>query len=267
MFFCAFSRRFSWLSAIGYSPSAVKQNKYDEPEFFAEYSQMPRSIHGLSASLEWTTFRALLPDLRDRRVLDLGCGFGWHCRYAKEHGAHAVVGIDLSEKMLERARATTRGPGIEYHRCAIEDIDFAANQFDIVVSSLALHYIETFDLVCRKVQHCLVPNGAFVFSVEHPIFTALPAQSWHHGPNGDRLHWPLDNYQEEGRRHTNWLTDNVIKYHRTLATYVNIVIDSGFLIKRLEEPKPAPDTTDPDVQDQFRRPLFLVIAAIKNHRR
>ena len=109
----------------------MKQNKYDEPEFFAKYSRMPRSIHGLAAAMEWTTFRALLPDLRDKRVLDLGCGFGWHCRYAHEYGATKVVGIDLSEKMLERARATTHAPGIKYLRCAIEEIDFPANEFDI----------------------------------------------------------------------------------------------------------------------------------------
>jgi 2-polyprenyl-3-methyl-5-hydroxy-6-metoxy-1,4-benzoquinol methylase len=244
-------------------PNSVRQNKYDEPEFFAAYSQMPRSIHGLTAGLEWTTFRALLPDLRDKRVLDLGCGFGWHCRYAQEHGARKIIGIDLSEKMLERARATTDSPDIEYRRCAIEDIDFPVNQFDVVISSLALHYVEQFDLVCRKVHHCLAPNGTLLFSVEHPIFTALPGQSWYQGPTGERLHWPVDNYQQEGRRQTNWLTENVIKYHRTIATYVNTLIDSSFLIKRLEEPKPPPDTTDPDTQAQSRRPPFLVIAAVK----
>jgi SAM-dependent methyltransferase len=241
----------------------LKQNKYDDPKFFSEYSHLPRSIHGLAAGLEWTTFRALLPDLRDKRVLDLGCGFGWHCRYAKEHGASIVVGIDLSEKMLERARAATQGSGVEYHRRAIEDIDFPANQFDLVISSLALHYIEPFDQVCRKVHHCLAPNGLFLFSVEHPIFTTLPAQSWYHSPTGERLHWPVDKYQEEGRRQTNWLTENVVKYHRTLATYVNTLIDFGFLIKRLEEPKPPPQATNPDTQDQARRPPFLLVAAHK----
>jgi cyclopropane fatty-acyl-phospholipid synthase-like methyltransferase len=88
---------------------------------------MPRSIYGLVAGMEWGAFRALLPDLRDKRLLDLGCGFGWHCRYAQENGASRVIGVDLSEKMLERARASTRAPGIEYRRCAIEDIDFAVN--------------------------------------------------------------------------------------------------------------------------------------------
>ncbi|MBV8813848.1 MAG: class I SAM-dependent methyltransferase [Verrucomicrobia bacterium] len=242
----------------------MKQNKYDEPEFFAEYSRLPRSIHGLAAGLEWTTFQGLLPDLHDQRVLDLGCGFGWHCRYAREQGARTIVGVDISERMLEHARVTTRGSGIEYCRCAIEDINFSANEFDIVISSLALHYVEAFDLVCRKVYHCLASNSLFVFSVEHPIFTALPAQDWYYGPTGERLHWPVDNYQEEGRRQTNWLTDDVIKYHRTLATYVNTVIESGFWIKRLEEPKPAPELTDPGEKDELRRPLFLVIAAVKD---
>jgi SAM-dependent methyltransferase len=241
----------------------MKQNKYDEPEFFAEYSRMPRSIHGLGAGMEWETFQALLPDLRDKRVLDLGCGFGWHCRYVHEHGATKVVGIDLSEKMLARARATTDAPEIEYRRCAIEDIEVSANEFDIVISSLALHYIEAFDLVCRRIHDGLTPQGLLLFSVEHPIFTALPAQDWYYGLNGERLHWPLDNYQMEGRRQTNWLTDNVIKYHRTVATYVNTLIETGFRITRLEEPKPAPEIVEADVQDQSRRPPFLVVAAVK----
>jgi SAM-dependent methyltransferase len=245
----------------------VKQNKYDDPDFFAEYSRMPRSMHGMAAGMEWTTFRALLPDLRDKRVLDLGCGFGWHCRYVHEHGATKVVGIDLSQKMLERARATSHAPGIKYHRCAIEDIDFPANEFDLVISSLALHYVESFDRVCCKIHHCLTPSGLFLFSVEHPIFTSLPTQDWYYSPTGERLHWPIDNYQIEGRRQTNWLTENVIKYHRTMATYVNMLIQSGFLIKRLEEPKPDPDIADTDVQDQLRRPPFLVIAALKANRR
>ncbi len=178
----------------------MKQNKYDDPAFFANYSQMARSIGGLDEAGEWPAFRALLPTLRDKTVLDLGCGFGWHCRYAREQQARWVVGVDLSEKMLARARASTTDAAIEYRRLAIEDIDFSAGAFDVVLSSLALHYVERFDLVCRKVHHCLVTRGSFVFSVEHPVFTALAAQDWYYGPQGERLHWPLDHYQDEGPR-------------------------------------------------------------------
>lgn len=244
----------------------VKQNKYDELEFYEKYSRMPRSIGGLKAAGEWHAFRALLPELRDKRVLDLGCGFGWHCRYAREELARSVVGIDLSEKMLARAREDTNDSAIEYRRLAIEDIDFPAEEFDVVISSLALHYVERFDIVCRKVHHCLVSGGAFVLSVEHPIFTALAAQDWYYGPQGERLHWPVDDYQKEGLRQTHFLEHDVVKYHRTVATYVNALTESGFSISKLSEPQPTVELQAqiPEMRDETRRPMFLLIAAVRN---
>ena len=85
----------------------MKQNKYDDPEFFAAYSAMPRSVEGLDEAGEWPALKALMPPLEGTRVLDLGCGFGWHCRHVRAAGAASVVGVDLSEKMLARARAMT----------------------------------------------------------------------------------------------------------------------------------------------------------------
>ena len=241
----------------------MQQSKYDDPEFFARYSDMPRSVGGLAEAGEWPAFRSLLPDLRDKSVLDLGCGFGWHCRYARAQRARLVVGVDLSAKMLTRATELTDDPAIEYRRLAIEDIGFPANQFDVVISSLALHYVEHFDVVCRKVRQCIVTAGTFVFSVEHPIFTALPAQDWHKGPDGERLHWPIDNYQQEGLRRARWMGDEVVKYHRTVATYINTLIAAGFRVTKLLEPEPPPKLLieHPDWKDEGRRPMFLLIAA------
>lgn len=73
----------------------MKQNSYDDPGFFTKYSQMPRSTGGLDAAGEWSVFRAMLPELKDKKVLDLGCGYGWHSRYVREHDASYVVGVDL----------------------------------------------------------------------------------------------------------------------------------------------------------------------------
>lgn len=243
----------------------MKQNKYDDPGFFANYSRMPRSIGGLDAAGEWPAFRALLPELRGKKVLDLGCGFGWHCRYARVEQAHSVVGVDLSANMLARARAETHDEGIEYRQLAIEDIDFAENEFDVALSSLALHYVEHFDAVCRKVHRSLTPDGAFVLSVEHPVFTALAAQDWFYGPQGERLHWPVDHYQDEGPREARFLDNDVVKYHRTVATHINALIDAGFRITKLSEPQPTQEALDrhPDMRDETRRPIFLLIAAVK----
>ncbi|NEW05966.1 methyltransferase domain-containing protein [Paenibacillus sp. SYP-B3998] len=244
----------------------MKQNKYDDLGFFEKYSQMPRSIGGLNAAGEWHELRALLPELGDKNVLDLGCGFGWHCQYAREQQARSVVGVDLSEKMLAHARVITNDSAIDYRRLAIEDIDFTAGEFDVVISSLALHYVERFDIVCGKIHHCLVPGGTFILSVEHPVFTALAAQDWHYGPQGERLHWPVDDYQNEGLRQTKFLDNDVIKYHRTIATYVNALIDAGFSIMKLSEPQPSQEllAKHSDMRDETRRPIFLLIAAVKN---
>lgn len=240
----------------------MPQNKYDDPAFFAAYSAMPRSRGGLDAALEWPVLRAMLPDLRGKRVLDLGCGFGWHCRYAREQGAASVLGIDLSERMLARAAAMTADPAIEYRRAAIEELDLPAGAFDVVLSSLALHYVGRFDRVCRRVRHALVPGGSFVLSVEHPIFTARAEQDWWRDADGSPLHWPVDGYQHEGSRRTGWLAPDVVKYHRTMSTYLNVLLDAGFGIERLAEPSPPAWALAerPELHDELRRPMFLLIA-------
>ena len=244
----------------------MRQNKYDDPSFFAKYSAMPRSIGGLDEAGEWASFRGLLPDLHDKRVLDLGCGYGWHCRYAAQQGARAVVGVDLSERMLAKAAELTDERMVRYIRQAIEDVAFGSGEFDVVVSSLALHYVERLDTVFQRVWDYLVPGGSLAISVEHPIFTASSEQDWCLNKDGSRKHWPVDDYLREGIRSTNWMVENVVKYHRTMATYVNTLVDAGFRIERLLEPEPTPELLQrhPDWKDEVRRPMFLLISATRS---
>ncbi|MGK9118509.1 class I SAM-dependent methyltransferase [Olivibacter jilunii] len=243
----------------------MKENKYDDPNFFASYGLMPRSTAGLEAAGEWPAFRALLPDLADKTVLDLGCGYGWHCRYAMEQKAKRVTGIDLSKKMLEKAKELTQDQNIQYECVAIEDITFSEATFDVVISSLALHYVSDFQQVCEHVYHCLVPSGTFVFSVEHPVFTAMASQDWFYDEQKNRMHWPIDHYFSEGLRKTRFLNEDVIKYHRTVETYLSNLLDAGFTINRLCEPKPSASVLKnyPDMVHELRRPIFLLFSVSK----
>lgn len=243
----------------------MKENKYDNQSFFEKYSQMDRSQKGLSAAGEWSTFRKMLPDFCGKRLLDLGCGFGWHCEYAIEHGAVSATGIDISENMLAEARKNHHAENIDYQCLSIEDFDFPENAFDIVLSSLAFHYIRSFEEICQKVRRCLVPGGSFVFSVEHPVFTAEGSQAWHADQTGKATHWPVDRYFEEGPRQTVFLGENVIKYHKTLTTYLNNLLQQGFEIKEIKEPMPAPEMLDaiPAMKDELRRPMMLIVSATK----
>ncbi|MGI6345061.1 MAG: class I SAM-dependent methyltransferase [Bacillota bacterium] len=240
----------------------MKENKYDDPQFFSQYKQMARSVGGLDAAGEWHELRNMLPDFRGKRVLDLGCGFGWHCRYAVEQGAKSVIGVDISERMLQEARKRTSSPLIEYVQQAIEEIDFPPECFDVVLSSLVFHYIESLADICQRVALCLARGGDFVLSVEHPIFTAQGPQRWHCDAAGRRLHWPVDRYFEEGARQAVFLGAAVTKYHRTLTTYINTLIQHGFTIRHLVEPQPALQLLDsPAMLDELRRPMMLLIAA------
>ncbi len=243
----------------------VKQNKYDDANFFSAYEQMPRSVKGLEAAGEWHVLKELMPNLHNKSVLDLGCGFGWHCRFAREQQASSVVGVDISDNMLQRAREKTDDPSISYMKMPIEDIDFSGFEFDVVISSLAFHYIESYESICNKVHDCLKPGGTFVFSVEHPIFTSRKEQAWYVDDHGNHLHWPVDNYQFEGVRETTFLTENVVKYHRTISTYINDLISAGFSIRAVKEPMPSDELLKsvPEMKDENRRPMFLMISAVK----
>lgn len=243
----------------------MKENRYDDKDFFDQYSRMPRSISGLQLAGEWHALQKLLPDFHNKTVLDLGCGYGWHCRYAVEKGARSVVGIDLSERMLDEARARTRDPRISYVRKAIEDIEFDDDYFDVIISSLAFHYVESFDPVCSKLFRILKRNGDLVFSVEHPIFTAFGNQDWWYDEKGHKAHWPVDRYFCEGRREAIFLDKGVAKYHRTLTSYIGSLIKHGFLIRNIVEPLPPKEMMDADeiMREELRRPMMLLVAACK----
>ena len=149
-----------------------KENKYDDDIFFQKYSQMSRSQQGLAGAGEWETLRKLLPDFKDKRVLDLGCGYGWHCIYAMEHGASSVVGVDISHKMLEVAKEKTHFPQVEYKCCAIEDVEFPEESFDVILSSLAFHYVADYEILVKKIYRILPNFRAFL--LPHLPIQVLP---------------------------------------------------------------------------------------------
>jgi|SRR6516165_2132603 SAM-dependent methyltransferase len=240
----------------------MTQNIYDDEEFFAGYSRLRRSVEGLDGAPEWPALRALLPNLSGLKVLDLGCGFGWFCRWARQQGAAYVLGIDVSEKMLARARGEADDPAITYRNADMEKLDLPANSFNLVYSSLALHYVGNLNGLMLQVDRSLVRGGRLVFSVEHPIFTAPSDPNWSPNAAGRNI-WPVDGYLDEGPRSTNWLAQGVIKQHRTLATYINMLIGLGFSILYIEEWGPTEEqiAAQPNWADEQQRPPFLLVAA------
>jgi SAM-dependent methyltransferase len=242
----------------------LAQNVYDRPEFFDGYSRMDRSVRGLDGAPEWPAIQMLLPELRGKRVVDLGCGFGWFARWAMIQGAAGVLAVDLSENMVSRARAETADPGVRYLRADLESLELPEEAFDLAYSSLALHYVEDFGWLVGGVFQALASGGHFVFSIEHPIYTASMRAGWMATDEGGRI-WPVDHYAIEGPRVTDWLARGVRKQHRTLGTTLNTLIDAGFAVRRVVEWSPTPEQLAalPSLADELDRPMMALVAAQK----
>ncbi|HVT52743.1 MAG TPA: class I SAM-dependent methyltransferase [Dongiaceae bacterium] len=242
----------------------MAQNIYDDPHFHAGYSQLPRSIAGLDAMPEWPAMRALLPPLAGQRVVDLGCGFGWFCRWAQEEGACEVLGFDLSARMLARAREMTVGTTVSYAQADLETLTLPEAVFDLAYSALALHYLRDLDRMFEMIHRALLPRGRLVFSIEHPIYMASRKAGWIETADGRRV-WPVDSYQMEGERITDWLAPGVVKIHRTLGTLLNALIAAGFTIRHVQDwgPTDAQLAAQPSLAEERERPTFLLVAATR----
>lgn len=245
----------------------MAQNIYDTPAFFEGYSQLRRSKHGLDGAPEWPAIQAALPAVVGKRIVDLGCGFGWFARWAAAQGAASVLGLDLSENMLARARAETGSPCVRYEIADLDTLELPAAAFELAYSSLTFHYVEDFSRLVRMIARSLVAGGDFVFTIEHPVYMAPATPGFRSEPDGGRI-WPLNGYAVEGRRTTNWLADGVVKYHRTIGTTLNTLVAAGLAIRHVEEWRPtdAQLAALPTLADELERPMILLVACKKEER-
>lgn len=242
----------------------MAQNIYDDPEFFEGYKNLRKTNQGFNLEFEQPAIRGLLSDLKNKAVLDIGCGFGDFCRFAKSQGANPVVGIDVSTLMLKEAQENHESLGIEYQAISLEKAEFKTNLFDYIVSSVTLHYVENYPMVVKKIYQWLKRKGIFVFSVEHPICTANP-DCVNLKDHQNREIFPVFNYRDEIEFKQSWFVDGVIKYHRTVSSYLNGLLEVGFQIQKVLEPMPS----DQLIRDKPRfaihkiRPPLLVVKAMK----
>ncbi|MDR0838663.1 MAG: class I SAM-dependent methyltransferase [Oscillospiraceae bacterium] len=241
------------------------QNIYDNQVFFDGYRKLRENPDSSNVLEEKPALFSLSPDLTGLSVLDLGCGYGENCAEFKRRGAWKVVGVDISEKMLSIAK--TENTGIEFINADMSDLSFITAKFDVVFSSLAIHYVKDFARFAKSVAALLNPGGYFIFSQEHPLTTApLAGASWTRDVSGIALHYNLTDYARGGKRSTTWIVDGVVKYHRTFSELINALTDCGFMIEKLSEPVPTEETILrlPAYAQDLHKPNFLLIKAIKS---
>ncbi len=245
----------------------AKQNIYDNETFFDGYRELRYREVNANTLFEIPTLISLLPNLEGKRVLDLGCGMGEHCVDYVNRGASRVVGVDISKKMLEVARKENSDPKITYLNIPMEDIGSIDERFDVVISSLAIHYIEDFKGVVENVYSLLDEGGIFLFSQENPINTCYTSDHprWTLNEDGVKIYANIANYCVEKRYDSTWFVDGVQKYHRMFSTIVNTLADAGFKIQKMAEPHATKEIVDkyPEYYDLYHKPDFLFVKSIK----
>lgn len=248
----------------------MKQNIYDNKEFSEQYDNLRKQKKGTNANdlIEIPNFRNLMPEVNNKSILDLGCGYGENDKYYKQCGASYVLGIDISEHMIEQANKNNKIEGIDYKVMAMEDISKINKKFDIIMSTLAFHYIKDFDKLIKDISFLLNDGGYLVFSQEHPFTTCVV-----YTENVKKGHTVIDNkyfglfsdYNRCGKRSKEWFGNEVIKYHRNFEEIINTLIDNGLVVDKILEPKPSEEAIqkNPKYVNQWDRPFFLFVRAKK----
>jgi SAM-dependent methyltransferase len=187
---------------------------------------------------------ALVGPVAGQRVLDLACGEGRIARLLAGRG-NTVVGVDLSARLLDLARAAA-GPGIRYvHADVCTTAWWDGTPFDGAVSSMALMDIDDLDGAVAPAAATVRPGGWFAWSIIHPGFP---------GAGDIRPSWPDGGYFAEGWWNTGGpgVRGRVGVNHRTLATYLNTLAAHGFVFEAADEPRWTPGPGEPAL------PFFLV---------
>ncbi len=234
---------------------------YDDEFVFATYiSARETRIESPNDTLEKPVFDELVGKVANLNILDLGCGNAGFGLEALQQGCRSYLGIDGSTRMYEAAKQKLAGTQGKIIRSSIESWNYPSQQFDLVTSRLALHYIQVIEPVFVSVYHTLVEGGRFIFSIEHPVITSCDRSRQNGGPRQD---WIVDDYFETGRRVTNWMGGEVIKYHRTIEDYFAALRAAGFVVDALRESRPQRAQFQDEARYERRQriPLMLFFSA------
>ena len=192
---------------------------------------------------------SLLPSVRGKRVLDMGCGPGWYAAWLIEHWAQ-VVGLDISAQMVAQARQRLGTQARFYQHDLSLPLTFAADaSFDIAVAPLMLHYVTTRVAALREVARVLLADGCLVISTMHPF------DVWkRHGGSYFATELVQDTWHRSSR------SFQVPYWRVSLTTLCDEFSQAGFFIDRLLEPQPEPAAAQIDpasYREMMEHPVFL----------
>ncbi len=218
---------------------------------------------------------AELPDLKTKSVISLGCGSGEDTQYLKSQGASKSIGIDISQKLIDIAKKNH--PDCAFHVMDMEHLDFDSKSFDLVYSSLAMHYLQGgFTKAFREAFRVLKKGGTFLFSGGHPIVSSFTYLQDNEKTRDRRLGSTVNRENDTEQVFGDYLTARPIKneqgilqviiWHQPLSDTINQLIETGFILDKVIEPKPTEGFKDISPRHYERLSKIPEIVIFKAHK-
>jgi SAM-dependent methyltransferase len=189
----------------------------------------------------------LLGDVRDKTVLEIGCGSGHSLLYLAQQGARDLWGVDLSAKQIEFAQALLQEHGYSAHlfNAPMEtNPGLPSKHFDFAISIYSLGWTTDLDATLALVYSSLKPGGFYIFSWEHPFYSCLDYR--------DGAYIASERYREQIRVSHTWNDVSIVMHQRQMSTFINGALAVGFQIERLVEGEANPaEGSEVDSPDQW----------------
>ncbi|MFJ7406096.1 MULTISPECIES: class I SAM-dependent DNA methyltransferase [unclassified Lysinibacillus] len=239
---------------------------YDDATFFKDYLTRRNRIESPNNSIEKPIILELMSDINGKKVLDLGCGDAQFGVELLQKGCIHYDGVEGSENMVREASKNLQTTTGHVYYSAMEEWNFPTETYDIVISRLALHYLADLQGIFSAIYNTLVSNGKFIFSVQHPILTSSCKSAV---PSAAKTDWIVDDYFNSGKRVEPWINKNIVKYHRTVEEYFQLLKHAGFTMRDMREGMPTIEnfSSESEFQRRMRIPLFLMFSCEKEQRR
>ena len=199
---------------------------------------------------------SLMGEVKGKAILDAACGPGKYAEILLSEGA-TVTGIDLSPKMVALAQTRNKGTGHFYVHDLAKPLEREGSEsYDTVLCALAFHYVEDWNPTLQEFYRVLKPQGQLIISIEHPFF--------------EYTYFKSEQYFEVENVKATWKgfgkPIEVNSFRRPLEACIQPLIENGFYLDKLLEPKPAPEfeALDPKHFKELNEfPAFMCMRAVK----
>lgn len=254
----------------------MNKTKDDWNSMAKAYEEFNNAPDSYSYNIEWPCIKKMLPDIEGKSILDLGCGTGIFTFLLEAYKPERLMGIDLSEEMLEIARkkAVMQGSYAKFIQGDATKVDqYVDQKYDLIFSSTTTHYVENLTVLFENIAKCITDNGMIILSVIHPVYTAMyPIEHGDTFPDDEE--WQIRYLDQSKRAYIQpWIEYNdryknhlSSSYHYLFSDYVNAIVKAGLKLSEVQEPMP-PENWKEDCRGRYEgfieTPVYMILKITK----